>query len=90
MMMSGWISAKAFMMIFGLGTRLRKWTCMPMVISKRNSNIMPYMWAVGSMDTTFMPAFSIGQASLEANSMLEYRARYGIITPLEKPEVPDV
>ena len=33
MMMSGWISEKAFMMIFGLGTRLRKCTCMPQVIS---------------------------------------------------------
>ena len=51
---------------------------------------MPYMWADGSMDTHCMPGFSIGQASLRAKSMLEYRARYGIITPLEKPEVPEV
>ena len=59
------------MMIFGLGTRLRKCTCMPMVISKRNSNIIPYIWADGSMATTFIPAFNCGSASLVANSMLE-------------------
>ena len=74
MIMSGWISWNACMMILGLGTRLKKCTCMPIVISNRNSNIMPYMWAEGSMETTFMPALSMGQASSAANWMFEYRA----------------
>ena len=40
------------MMIFGLGTLVRKWTWAPTLISKRNSNIRPYICADGSIDTT--------------------------------------
>ncbi|MPM67219.1 hypothetical protein SDC9_114136 [bioreactor metagenome] len=51
-MISGLISAKASIIILGLGILVRKCTCAPTVISKRNSNIMPYIWAVGSIATT--------------------------------------
>ena len=74
MMTSGCMSAKACMMIFGLGMRVRKCTCMPMVISKRNSNIIPYMCAEGSMATTFELLSSWGSASRVANMMFEYSA----------------
>ena len=52
MIMLGLTSWKAPMMTLGLGILVRKCTRAPMVISKRNSNIIPYMWAQGSMDTT--------------------------------------
>ena len=51
MIVSGFTSPIASRMTFGLGRRVRKNTWAPMVISKRNSKIMPYMWAVGSMET---------------------------------------
>ena len=75
MMMSGWISEKAFMMTLGLGVRVRKWTCAPIVISKRNSNIIPYMWAEGSIATTSDSQFICGSAVSPAKRMLHHRAR---------------
>ena len=90
MMMSGWISEKAFMMTLGLGVRVRKYTWAPMVISKRNSNIMPYMCAEGSIATTCDSQVICGSAVSRAKRRLQFSARYGSMTPLEKPEVPEV
>ena len=90
MITSGCISEKAFMMILGLGTLVRKWTWAPMVISKRNSNIMPYMWAEGSIATMWDSLVICGSALSPAKRMLHQSDRYGSMTPLEKPEVPDV
>ena len=73
MMMFGLTSWRAWVMIFGLGTLVRKCTCIPMDISKRNSNIIPYMCAEGSMETTLERLFSSGRTCL-ANWMLEQRA----------------
>ena len=73
MMTFGLTSARACMMIFGLGTLVRKCTCAPMVISKSNSNIIPYMWAEGSIATTLEWLFSSGM-TLFANWMLEQSA----------------
>ena len=73
MMMFGLTSAKACMMIFGLGTLVRKCTWAPIVISNRNSNIIPYMWADGSMATTLVWLFSSGSTCF-ANWMLEQSA----------------
>ena len=41
------------MIIFGLGTLVRKCTWEPTVSSKSTSNIIPYIWAEGSIATTF-------------------------------------
>ena len=90
MMMSGLISEKAFMMTLGLGVLVRKWTCAPIVISKRNSNISPYMWADGSIATTSDSQFIWGSASRPAHWILAQSALYGTITPFEKPDVPEV
>ena len=89
MIVSGFTAAMASRITFGLGRRVRKKTWAPMVISNRNSKIMPYMWAVGSMETMRELQSICGSASC-ANWMLDSSARYGIITPFEKPEVPDV
>ena len=89
MTISGFTSESACMMIFGLGTLVRKWTWVPTDSSKRTSNIIPYIWADGSMATTFDVLSSIGSTFL-AKKILEKRALYGIITPLENPEVPEV
>ena len=90
MITSGWMSAKACMMTLGLGVRVRKCTCAPMHISKRNSNIMPYMCADGSMATICDSQVICGSATVMAKEMLHHSERYGSITPLEKPEVPEV
>ena len=73
MMMFGLISSNACMMILGLGVLVRKCTCIPMLISKRNSNIIPYMWADGSIETTFDLSFSSGSTCF-ANWMFEQSA----------------
>ena len=75
MITSGLISEKAFRMIFGLGTLVRKCTCMPTVISYRNSNIRPYMWARGSIETTLLPLPICGRALFLTKSMLDQIAR---------------
>ena len=90
MMMSGRMSLNAFMITFGLGILVRKCTWAPIVISKRNSNIIPYMWAEGSIATTPDSQFICGSAYSPATLMLAYSALYGSITPLENPEVPEV
>ena len=48
----GRISAKASAMTLGLGALFRKYTWQPITISKKNSNIIPYMCAAGRMETT--------------------------------------
>ena len=63
------------MMTLGLGVRVRKCTCAPIVISKRNSNIMPYMWAEGSMATICDSQVICGSAVSWAKRMLHQRAR---------------
>ena len=88
-MVSGLTDPIASRMIFGLGRRVRKNTWAPIVISNRNSKIIPYMWAVGSIETIRELQSICGSASW-ANWTLDRRARYGIITPFEKPEVPEV
>ena len=89
MMVSGLTVAIASRITFGLGRRVRKNTWAPSVISKRNSKIIPYICDVGSIETIRELQSICGSASW-ANCTLEVSARKGIITPFEKPEVPEV
>ena len=74
MIVSGLTDPIASRITFGLGSRVRKKTCAPRVISNRNSKIMPYMWAVGSIETIRELQSICGSASW-ANCTLESRAR---------------
>ena len=57
------MSEKASARIFGLGAFVRKWMWQPITISKKNSNIIPYMCAEGRMTTTLEVLSIIGRFS---------------------------
>ena len=56
--------------------------------SNKNSNAMPYMWAMGRMLMMLSPGTMALPSTCSAKSALLHMARYGSITPFEKPVVP--
>ena len=57
---------------------------------KRNSHAMPYMWAMGRMDSALAFLGSLLPMARSTKEMLLQSARYGSMTPFEKPVVLDV
>ena len=78
----------AFFIIFSIirGTAITMWGFTSANAWKIKA--IPYMWAMGSMDTMLLPDFNL-MASL-ANNRLDNRERKGNITPLDMPVLPEV
>jgi len=88
MIKSGFTSAKAWNMIFGDGRRVRKYICVPLKTSYRNSKDIPYMCAIGRILMIFDPGLMMCPNAFSAKSILDQSARYGINTPFELLVVP--
>ena len=72
--MAGFISLMASTMSEGEGCRVRKWLCAPAQKASINSNICPYMWAMGNILNMSPPTGTCGANSCITKSRLPHNA----------------
>ena len=75
MTMAGWMSAQALWMSDGLGRRVRKKRWLPKQKLRKNSTIMLYMWAMGSVQSTLDPGAILAPRLRIVKSRLLHSAR---------------